>query len=136
MNPKKAVLDDLIGIRQSLFDVIKIMQADREIIVRMKSAKMPLFINDYIPPEIDDHIRHLLDESDILRSIISDLMNLYYSSESSRLNKTLARFTFMTSLLLVPSLIAGIFGMNNPVFTDLLLRKTHLLFNICATHVI
>jgi magnesium transporter len=118
-NPKMDDLDILIGIRQSLFDLIKIMQADREVINRMRSAKVPIFENDFIPPELDDHIKHLLDESDILRAIISDLMNIYYSAESSKLNLTLARFTIFTSLLLLPSLVAGIFGMNNVGFPSI-----------------
>ena len=117
--PDKNNMELLLGIRQSLFDTIKIAQADREVLNRMRSAKMPLFQNDYIPPELDDHIRHLLDESDILRATISDLMNMFFSAESAKLNKVLARFTFFTSLLLLPTLISGIFGMNNVGFPEI-----------------
>jgi magnesium transporter len=115
---KKVILNTLIGVRESLFDMVKILQANREVVNRMKSVKFPQIKNDYIPPELDDHIKHLLDESDILRSVISDLMNMYFNAESSKLNKILARFTFATAILLLPNLIAGIFGMNNKYFPD------------------
>jgi magnesium transporter len=114
--PQKENLDILVTLRQQLFDLVKICQANREVVNRMKSARVPLLQNDFIPPELDDHIKHLLDESDIMRAVISDLMNMHYASESSRLNQTLARFTFIASLILLPTLISGIFGMNNVDF--------------------
>lgn len=113
------ILSNLVGIREGIFDTVKILQADREIVVSMHAQVMSQFDTRYIPRELDDHIRHEIDELDILRQIISDLMNLYYNAESSKLNRTLARFTFATALLLFPSLIAGIFGMNNPGFPSI-----------------
>jgi Mg2+ and Co2+ transporter CorA len=46
-------------------------------------------------------------------------MNLFFNAEARKTNNTLARFTFITSILLFPSLIAGIFGMNNPHFPQI-----------------
>ncbi len=109
----------LIAIRESIFDTVKILQADREVVNKMLNPNVANFQKEYIAPELDDHIRHLLDEQDILRISISDLMNLYYNVESRKTNNTLARFTFVTSILLFPSLIASIFGMNNPSFPQI-----------------
>ncbi len=116
---RQATLSRIVGIRESIFDTVKILQADREVVNRMKSPNMPIFKNIFIPPELDDHIRHLLDEQDILRATISDLMNLFFNAEASKTNKVLSRYTFVTSLLLLPSLIAGIFGMNNIHFPEI-----------------
>ncbi len=116
---RQATLSRIVGIRESIFDTVKILQADREVVNRMKSPNMPIFKNIFIPPELDDHIRHLLDEQDILRATISDLMNLFFNAEASKTNKVLSRYTFVTSLLLLPSLIAGIFGMNNINFPQI-----------------
>jgi Mg2+ and Co2+ transporter CorA len=103
----------LIELRESIFDTVKILQADREVVNKMHSPAVTFFQKQYIAPELDDHIRHLLDEQDILRITISDLMSLYFNAEARKTNNTLARFTFVTSLLLFPNLIASIFGMNN-----------------------
>ncbi|WP_371802575.1 magnesium transporter CorA family protein [Candidatus Lokiarchaeum ossiferum] len=116
---QQTTLSRLIGIRESIFDTVKILQADREVVNRMKSPNMPIFKKEFIPPELDDHIRHLLDEQDILRATISDLMNLFFNAESSKTNRVLSRYTFVTSILLLPSLIAGIFGMNNIHFPQI-----------------
>jgi magnesium transporter len=110
------ILDDIVAMRYVLYDIIKIMQANREVINLLTKPKLPFIVADLVPPELDDHARHIIDEAELLRTFMSDLMNMFYSSESSQLNKTLARFTFATSLLLFPSLISGIFGMNNTGF--------------------
>jgi magnesium transporter len=112
----KKILDDIVAMRYVLYDIIKMMQANREVINLLMKPKTPFIIADLVPPELDDHARHIMDEAELLRTFMSDLMNVFYSSENSQLNKTLARFTFATSLLLFPSLISGIFGMNNPGF--------------------
>ncbi|MHA1646017.1 MAG: magnesium transporter CorA family protein [Promethearchaeota archaeon] len=112
-------LSRLIGIRESIFDTVKILQADREVVNKMLSPNMPIFKKSFIPPELNDHVMHLKDELDIMRSTISDLMNLYFNSEGKKMNTILARFTFVTSILLLPNLIAGIFGMNNPYFPQI-----------------
>lgn len=111
--PKKGFLYDILELKHRLLDLVKILQADREIIHNIKKANLSFFNVKEIPPELDDHIRHLLDEADIIRTLLTDVTNMYYNSESSRLNEIMKRFTFLTSLILLPSLMAGIFGMNN-----------------------
>ncbi|MHA1521087.1 MAG: magnesium transporter CorA family protein [Promethearchaeota archaeon] len=119
ISDSEETLSVLIGIRESIFDTIKILQADREVVSAMQDAKLSDFNPAFIPRELDDHIRHEIDELDILRQVISDLMNLYYNQESSKINKTMARFTFAAALLLFPTLISGIFGMNNVGFPSI-----------------
>ncbi len=110
--PSKSLLYDILKMRHRLLDLVKILQADREIINNIRTGKENLFSVENIPPELDDHIKHLLDESDIIRTLLTDVTNMYYNSHSTRLNETMRRFTFITSLLLLPSLVASLFGMN------------------------
>ena len=99
-------------------DLDFILRANKEVInsILKLSSK---FDKKYIPLELDDHLIHLMDESKIVMDIVSDLMNIYYSSESNRLDKSLSRLTIITAIFLLPSLIAGIFGMNNPGFPNI-----------------
>ncbi len=110
--PSKQLLLGISTMRHRLLDLVKILQADREIITNIRSGSQEIFSVEDIPPELDDHIKHLLDESDIIRTLLTDVTNMYYNSHSARLNETMRRFTFITSLLLLPSLVASIFGMN------------------------
>lgn len=110
--PSKSVLIGILGMRHRLLDLVKILQADREIINIIRSGNEAIFSVEDIPPELDDHIKHLLDESDIIRTLLTDVSNMYYNSDSALLNETMKRFTFITSLLLLPSLVGSIFGMN------------------------
>jgi len=108
----KTLLFGISEMRHRLLDLVKILQADREIINNIRSGSHGIFSVEDIPPELDDHIKHLLDESDIIRTLLTDVTNMYYNSHSARLTETMRRFTFITSLLLLPSLVASIFGMN------------------------
>ncbi|MBD3350697.1 MAG: hypothetical protein GF364_04335 [Candidatus Lokiarchaeota archaeon] len=108
--PDESMLYDILKSRHYLLDLVKILQANREIINSI--LKSEIFSKEDVPPELDDHVRHLLDECDIVRDLLTQLTNMYYASDSAKLNATMKRLTFITSLLLVPSLIAGIFGMN------------------------
>jgi magnesium transporter len=112
-HPKKDTLYEILDLKHRLLDLIKILQADREVINNIRLSNQDIFKTEEIPPELDDHIRHLLDETDIIRDLLTNLSDLYYNSDSANLNKTMKRFTIITSLILLPSLIAGIFGMNN-----------------------
>ena len=112
-HPKKDTLYEILDLKHRLLDLIKILQADREVINNIRLSNQDIFKTEEIPPELDDHIRHLLDETDIIRDLLTNLSDLYYNSDSARLNETMKRFTFITSLILLPSLVAGIFGMNN-----------------------
>jgi magnesium transporter len=111
-------LEDIAVMRYGLFDITKIMQANAEVLAHV-SQGVPFLEKAFIPPEIEDHARHIIDEADILRSYFSDLMNVYYSADSARLNRSVAQFTFATSLLLLPTAISSIFGMNNPGFPQI-----------------
>ncbi|HME52640.1 MAG TPA: CorA family divalent cation transporter [Candidatus Lokiarchaeia archaeon] len=117
-NLPTSFLEDIAVMRYGLFDITKIMQANTEVIAHVTQG-VPFLDKALLPPEIEDHARHIIDEAEILRSFMSDLMSVYYSADSARLNKSLARFTFATSLLLLPNLIATIFGMNNPGFPQI-----------------
>ncbi|MHA1341881.1 MAG: magnesium transporter CorA family protein [Promethearchaeota archaeon] len=111
--PKKYLLNQVVELRHRLLDLIKILQADREVINSLRSFSKDLFNNDIIPPELDDHIKHMLDETDILRNLLNNVRDLYYHSDNSKLNDIMMKFTVITSLLLFPSIITGVLGMNN-----------------------
>jgi magnesium transporter len=111
-------LEDIAVVRYGLFDITKIMQANAEVLAHVAQG-VPFLDKAFLPPEIEDHARHIIDEAEILRSFFSDLMNVYYSADNARLNRAVARFTFATSLLLVPTVISSIFGINNPDFPQI-----------------
>ncbi|MEK6932281.1 MAG: CorA family divalent cation transporter [Nanoarchaeota archaeon] len=65
--------------------------------------------------KIDDikiELNQLIEVENTLSYRITEIMYLYMTYTSNKLNETMKSFTVIASLILLPSLIAGIYGMN------------------------
>jgi len=74
---------------------------------RFFSADTRLYLRD-----IYDHLVHVVETLDAVRELLGDLMDIYLSSVSNRLNVEVRILTVLTTLFLPATLITGIFGMN------------------------
>jgi magnesium transporter len=62
--------------------------------------------------DVHDHAMRIMDLVEMYREIGSDLMDLYLTSVSNRMNEVMKALTLITSIFIPPTLIAGIYGMN------------------------
>lgn len=59
-----------------------------------------------------NEISHIISDVDLSRDRLSQVMDMYMSSVSNRMNDTMKSFTVVASLILLPTLLSGIWGMN------------------------
>lgn len=59
-----------------------------------------------------DHAVRIIDFIETYRELAADLMDIYLSSLSNRMNEVMKVLTIITTLFVPPTLIAGIYGMN------------------------
>jgi len=59
-----------------------------------------------------DHLLRLSDKTDLMREMVSTTFDGYISVLSNVLNEIMKKLTSLTVILMVPTLIAGIYGMN------------------------
>lgn len=59
-----------------------------------------------------DHAVRLIDITETYRELGSDLMDVYLSSVSNRLNEVMKVLTIITTIFIPPTFIAGLYGMN------------------------
>jgi magnesium transporter len=59
-----------------------------------------------------EHVVQLIDVVEIYRELCSDLMDVYLSSISNRMNEVMKVLTVITTVFVPPALIASIYGMN------------------------
>lgn len=62
--------------------------------------------------DVYDHTIHVIETLDAVRELLGDLMDIYLSAVSNRLNVEVRILTVLTTLFLPATLITGIFGMN------------------------
>lgn len=62
--------------------------------------------------DLYDHLVRVLDQLDLYRDLLAAVLDARLSVVSNSLNEIMKRLTAFTVLLMVPTLIAGIYGMN------------------------
>jgi magnesium transporter len=105
---------DLVTLRKSLFH-------EREILVKI-CRKDCLFISDkaiYYYRDIYDHLAKSFELSESFRDLVTSLMEMYLSTINNRMtqaanetNVTVRRLTFITTIFMPLTLLAGIGGMS------------------------
>ncbi len=66
--------------------------------------------------DLHDHVSRIVGTIDTYREVLSGALDVYLAIESNRMNAVMKRLTSYSIILLMPTLVAGIYGMN---FDDL-----------------
>ncbi|MBI4259451.1 MAG: magnesium/cobalt transporter CorA [Actinobacteria bacterium] len=75
----------------------------------------PRFVTDRLAPyyrDVADHVIRTLEFADNIREVLTAALEAQISQISNRLNEVMKRLTSWAAIILVPTLIAGIYGMN------------------------
>jgi magnesium transporter len=95
-NPK-----DIFKLKKQLFYRKKALSGNKSIINEIKGFE-----------DINIELNQLLDVENTLTTRLTGIMEMYMSFTSNKLNQTMKGFTIIASLILIPTLISGIYGMN------------------------
>lgn len=112
--PGKSTIEKIFAIKKTLIFFHRALTANREVIssiekeyiTQIDKKNIKRFRNLY-----NDAIQ-LIDTETTYRDILTGTLDIYLSSVSNNLNQVLKTLTVITSFVLVPTLIAGIYGMN------------------------
>jgi magnesium transporter len=90
------------------------MWPTREAINALIRDRAPGFSDDTITHLRDcyDHAVQIIDFIETYRELGADLMDVYLSSISNRMNEVMKVLTIITTIFAPPTFIAGIYGMN------------------------
>lgn len=97
-----------------LRDVLDVMQ--RRLIDVVTEPLEPYYRDVY------DHVLRVADSIDVTRDILSSALDAHLSVVSTRLNVVMKHLTSYAAIILVPTLIAGIYGMNFRTLPELTWR--------------
>lgn len=101
---------DILAIRRAVWPL-------RDALSSLYRDQIPFITQEtrYHLRDCQDHVLRLMDLIETLREYGQDLTDLYLSSVSNRMNEVMKVLTIITTTIMVPTLIAGIYGMNfNP----------------------
>jgi magnesium transporter len=112
VNP--TLLRRIFALRRELITLRRVMGPTRDMLNELIRRDVPVFPRSLVPylSDVYDHAIRVIDALDLQRDLLSSAMESYLSMTSNRLNQTMKTLTALTVGLMLPTLIAGIYGEN------------------------
>ncbi len=113
-NQGGSTLREVLSIKRELLQLRRTLAPQRDVANTLLRREVEL-IEDAILPyfqDLYDHLVRVLDQLDLYRDLVAATLDANLSVTSNNLNAIMKRLTALTVVLMVPTLIAGIYGMN------------------------
>ena len=113
-NPDKKLVSQIFEIKKTLIYFNKSLLTNREVITSIEKQ----YVNDIsgkptkLFRNLYNDIVQLIDTAATLRDVLTGTLDVYLSSASNSLNQVMKVLTIGASFILIPTLIASIYGMN------------------------
>lgn len=113
-NPQRKSIEEVFKIRKSMLFLHKSLIANREVLLGIEKQYLSRLTKKEIHEfrDMRDDILQLIDTEDMLRAMLTSTVDIYTSSLSNQLNQAMKKLTVVASYVLIPTLIASIYGMN------------------------
>ena len=112
--PSEQTLREVIQIRRRLLELRRVLAPQREVANVLLRHDIG-FIEEQADPyfqDLYDHLIRVLESVDLYRELLAAALDAQMTVTSNSLSAVMKRLTAITALLMVPTLIAGIYGMN------------------------
>ncbi len=115
-HPDRAMLRKLFGIRRSLNQAWYVVGQHRDMFASLTRRAEDLITHhdvlEYYLRDVHDHLLRIGDITSMLRDNLTNLIDLYVSAQSNRLNIVVNRLAIITILIGILTVISGFYGMN------------------------
>jgi magnesium transporter len=108
------VLREVFALRRNLLDARRRIAPSRDVLNELIRRDIPVFPQALVPylADVYDHAIRAIDALDLHRDLLASAVESHLSAVSNQLNRTMRTMAALTIGLMVPTLIAGIYGMN------------------------
>ena len=108
----KDIRHRLFNQRKELIFIRKALLQNKDIIVKLNNDVFKDKKNSDKLYDLQTNIQQQVETAALIQDRLSEIMNLSLTTLSNKLNETMKTFTIFAILLMFPTLIAGIYGMN------------------------
>ena len=111
-------LTQLSQLRRELLEVRHIAASQRELVVPLAKGECD-YVNAELEPRfshVRDHLTQVVEHIERLRELLNGARDNYHALITDRMADTVKTLTVFASVILPVSLVAGIYGMNLPVW--------------------
>jgi magnesium transporter len=117
----RASLAEILDLKRRLLSLRRVLAPMRDVANSLLRRDLEL-VNAATAPyyqDLYDHLVRVLDQLDVYRDLLAAVLDARLTVASNNLNAIMKRLTAFTVILMVPTLIAGIYGMNFEVMPEL-----------------
>ena len=109
-----SALREALVLKRELLELRRVLGPMRDVANAMLRRENDLIEVEALPyfQDLYDHLVRVLDQVDLYRDLVASTLEANLAVTSNSLNAIMKRLTAFTVLLMVPTLIAGIYGMN------------------------
>lgn len=113
-NPSKEFLHRFNDLKQNSIYLRKSVWPLREVINYLLRSEVPLIKPAVLPyfRDLYDHTVQVIDTTETYRDLFSDIMDLYLSTLSLRMNEVMKVLTIISTIFIPLTFIVGVYGMN------------------------
>jgi magnesium transporter len=115
------MLQELLRLRRDLTELRRVVAPPRDVFTNLSRHDDPT-VGGYVAPyftDLVDLVLRLTDTIDTMRERLGTALDSYLTLQSNALNETMKRLTALTVIIMLPTLITGIYGMNFEVMPEL-----------------
>lgn len=112
--PTKSTIENIFAIKKTLIFFHRALTANREVISSIEKEYLTQIDKKNIKRfrNLYNEATQLIDAEATYREILTGTLEIYLSSISNNLSQVMKTLTIVASFILVPTFIAGIYGMN------------------------
>jgi magnesium transporter len=109
-----AVLRSVLQIKRQLLELRRVVAPLRDVANTLLRRDLAVIDEPLTPyfQDLYDHLVRVLDNIDLYREMLAAALDANLSVTSNNLNVIVKRLTAFTVILMIPTLIAGVYGMN------------------------
>ncbi|MGV8829487.1 MAG: magnesium transporter CorA family protein [Breznakibacter sp.] len=112
-------LQSLQKIENCLVFFITSLKGNEVLFFKLKHQKaLKDFYDEELIEDVDIELKQAQETTSIHRNILNSMMNVYASVISNNLNSTMKQLTSISIIIMLPTLVASLYGMNVPNFLE------------------
>lgn len=129
LEPRKSVIDEIYTYKRELNFLRKNISPAKEMILALSKMESELIkeSTNFHFKELLDNIHQAIDSSETYREILSDQLNIYHTTISSKLNDIMKFLTIFSVIFIPLTFIAGIYGTNFDIVPELKYKYSYFI---------
>ncbi|MGP4082844.1 magnesium/cobalt transporter CorA [Pseudalkalibacillus sp. R45] len=112
LHPDQTVLQKIYNYKNVGMYLRKQVWPVKEIITGLEKSKIIDLNTGFYLKDVSDHVIHVMDMVEMTRSMATNLLDVYFSSVSNKMNEVMKVLTIVSTIFIPFTFIAGIYGMN------------------------